>query len=1510
MPGWVSDGYKWRAKWDANQTNAELWKQQQWIVSQVQPIADVAQAYRQFAEAVYSIMAEGDRYVENDLATWLGGGAGAYKQHWGETYTGNYGLATAGMSQGARRLYAQNEGSPAALKALQQASLDAAATVDDVRDAVGAYIFCRWISGVIDRISDVAMVAMFIIPVFGEIGGLIFRALIEGGIQAAKQTAFQLIKDGLDSIVKNIIKVELKNIILNGLKDGAVAASITAFTDGLKRGDWYLNYEVPTGLPSPYHFNITEVIESGVTAGAGSVITQLAEPALTPLLNRWSPTQRPILYQAFGHLFGGAVNLGLNAALQDVNINRFGQPWDWQEFWKSGLFGLGMGFHGHPPDLYVFHEPGFGDLTLVRDGNSFHLVDPVSLKPMGIGEFTTNAAGDNVFHVTVNDHNPATLPDGTRTHDIDLAPAGDRDPVTMEHITTHWDKMPVPNPRTGGVMGIKFLGETRILSTFGPRGDAVQIGRVEIASDGRFSATGPTGNTRFGFNNTPGDYHIDPTTGAIVHLQQAAGSFPDASITLPKGSSAVFDRTNRLIEATTPEGVTIQRGPDGQLHTEYPHNTVKGTITDSAEPSTTAFNGEAPADPQTSPTTPPHLTSDQTVPAGPATKTQPAMPETQPAEPEPQPGTIPTEPAAQPTEPGAPNAAAQPGGAPRTPQKPPTTPGQIRPAAAGTNQTPTSRENTFDNITRRSAQEPSEPPPTSKQRPQPEPTPATEQTETPLEQKPPIIAPKTKQEEPVKTPPEASVNPTGQTRRPEPATTTPKPETPGQTNEQTAPDQPVKHADPIPGVAANAPGDVVAFRQASSLADETPTQNTAPAGRVWTPPIVPIEDTRPGTPQAVTSQPGGHTGVAGVDRQPPASDAAAGSASDGLKMVARVLEEWPADGTALAPEQEGAVRRYVDALQREAAMFRRYRETPGLGRQVADTVDRMAGVLERLLAGVTPRGRGASSARAHAVGAGDRLPEEARHWILGELGEGAPRVVAYVPIEAGDEPALSVEEGFRLRHFLCWATRLTGRSFGYWLLRDYGARRWYLAVVDGGDPKAGGSGSTWVSSQYVTDEAQYEAARSVSGRVREAPADSPFGAADVLLADSAAGRRPKDVVVTYGQDGDTRVREISRLRIPKLREPVRAALARLGELQERVRRLNTALGAVDAALLDTAEPRIVAVSERRAVFAETRCVWPGGGPAGEGRQESAGRAVRIALDRAWRGEAAEAERRMLEGFRTYLTETRNAVRRDGDSLRMLLDRYFPSLNVRRETELRNQRVLNEGRALVGSFRWRGGSGTDPADGWRIKERTKWKNVNDFARWIRNKGSAPGAEGVMNCTQAVLYILYRAGAVDAATLRELHREAAEDARAAYVRERDTDAASAAYVRKIYDFLAPGPRTAFTIDPVTGIGGPDIPAGHLVFIPETHHTMISLGTRGPDGHQEVLSHWRYPQPGGDPYEHLTGFLQKTSVEDVVSSEGAASRREKAVHIESAVSAWLLETDGVVGSSSPNGAPPPQS
>jgi hypothetical protein len=157
---------------------------------------------------------------------------------------------------------------------------------------------------------------------------------------------------------------------------------------------------------------------------------------------------------------------------------------------------------------------------------------------------------------------------------------------------------------------------------------------------------------------------------------------------------------------------------------------------------------------------------------------------------------------------------------------------------------------------------------------------------------------------------------------------------------------------------------------------------------------------------------------------------------------------------------------------------------------------------------------------------------------------------------------------------------------------------------------------------------------------------------------------------------------------------------------------------------------------------------------------------------------------------------------------------------------------------------------------------------------------------MNCWEALLYTAHRAGAIDEATLRSLHAEASAAARSAEGITDDPMAARSAYFKQISTFLGPGERTAYWLDPVAGTGRPGIPAGHVVFVDDLRHVMLSVGTRDSEGRQQVLSLGLDPPQTSASGATSDNVMQKTSIEEYLSAAGKPRAR-----VESAVPSWLL-------------------
>ncbi|MCW2883138.1 MAG: hypothetical protein JWQ95_7238, partial [Sphaerisporangium sp.] len=231
-------------------------------------------------------------------------------------------------------------------------------------------------------------------------------------------------------------------------------------------------------------------------------------------------------------------------------------------------------------------------------------------------------------------------------------------------------------------------------------------------------------------------------------------------------------------------------------------------------------------------------------------------------------------------------------------------------------------------------------------------------------------------------------------------------------------------------------------------------------------------------------------------------------------------------------------------------------------------------------------------------------------------------------------------------------------------------------------------------------------------------------------------------------------------------------------------------------------------------------------------------------------------------------------------------------------------VVDAAMRLVGGLRWRGASSPEASSGWSIGETTRWGHPNHFGRWIRDTGPEPNEWSTMNCWEAVLFVAYRAGAVDEAWLRRIHAEAAEAAAAALAvataenpggtfggRHLATDAygqlASLGEVTYDAELMKRFYQGELSEYEVTAVEKPAIPAGHWIFFNGTNHVGMSLGTRDEQGRQRMLSLWTFPAhiPAGPTDQAYTyGNLQVTTVEELIESGDLAGQK-----VEHATPVW---------------------
>jgi len=245
---------------------------------------------------------------------------------------------------------------------------------------------------------------------------------------------------------------------------------------------------------------------------------------------------------------------------------------------------------------------------------------------------------------------------------------------------------------------------------------------------------------------------------------------------------------------------------------------------------------------------------------------------------------------------------------------------------------------------------------------------------------------------------------------------------------------------------------------------------------------------------------------------------------------------------------------------------------------------------------------------------------------------------------------------------------------------------------------------------------------------------------------------------------------------------------------------------------------------------------------------------------------------------------------DGAQTRTFLDNVSTWNSVYYSTfmaRIKTGRLLATGQANVGNFRWRGGSGPDPAQNYQVRTTTAWGHADDFARWIRDpvNNPVPTNASVMNCWEGVLFLAYRAGLVDLAWLQQIHQAAAT---AGNTNTGNAQAKAHAYYAALERSLYSGSRTRVTFDG-TGRSSPDIPAGRILFINGMDHVLLAKGTRDGTARQQVLSLWIFPAhlPAMVLLNQLNsyGVLQDTTLEEV----HPVARRQATDRIEFGAAPW---------------------
>lgn len=251
---------------------------------------------------------------------------------------------------------------------------------------------------------------------------------------------------------------------------------------------------------------------------------------------------------------------------------------------------------------------------------------------------------------------------------------------------------------------------------------------------------------------------------------------------------------------------------------------------------------------------------------------------------------------------------------------------------------------------------------------------------------------------------------------------------------------------------------------------------------------------------------------------------------------------------------------------------------------------------------------------------------------------------------------------------------------------------------------------------------------------------------------------------------------------------------------------------------------------------------------------------------------------------------------------------FPRGGHTSEARSVSERVMAAALTLVNKLSWRGSSVPDANTGWNPALVTAWGVPNHFTQWLAGEAE-PDDESTMTCIDVVFYAAYLAGVVDKRWLQRVYAAAtaaAQDTPDGLTLTKDgyghrIEAGGLRWAQALTKPLNFDRRRRYVIDPTTNVGGPDIPAGSVVFFNgPIGHVALSLGTRN-QGRQELVSLWAFPMrfPLGRIRATTQGWMQRTSVEELVATAGLTNAR-----IEYATPVWPTDpaaTGGVASGSS---------
>ncbi|MFI7604326.1 hypothetical protein ACIBTV_04300 [Micromonospora sp. NPDC049366] len=174
---------------------------------------------------------------------------------------------------------------------------------------------------------------------------------------------------------------------------------------------------------------------------------------------------------------------------------------------------------------------------------------------------------------------------------------------------------------------------------------------------------------------------------------------------------------------------------------------------------------------------------------------------------------------------------------------------------------------------------------------------------------------------------------------------------------------------------------------------------------------------------------------------------------------------------------------------------------------------------------------------------------------------------------------------------------------------------------------------------------------------------------------------------------------------------------------------------------------------------------------------------------------------------------------------------------------------------------------DATEDWALSPVDEYQVRRPFALWVRGEAEAPGrVDSTMSSSEAIFLWAWYVGLISEDWLRGTHAAATAAAKNEFYTSGEDISALRQYIASMTSSLAVNPQPYFR-HPAGGTGGqrPDgaqqhlqqpIPAGYVVLFNGLEHVAISLGTRDPQGHQEIFS----PYFGYTTVEFVIDYLEQ--------------------------------------------------